>query len=82
MCAAIQDFMSLVEAPPAELRGSWDAREDRCLNVGVQGGFLPHASVFRISASVMAALAATSTRLEVTVYAAEAGSKSRKRKIT
>lgn len=75
--AAIRDFMSLVEALQTDLRRTWDACEDRCLNVGVQGGFMPNASAFRISASAIAALAATSTRLEFTVYAAEAGSRPR-----
>ena len=80
--SAIRDFASLVESLPPDLRGSWDTCEDRCLNVGVQGGLVPHASGFRISASAIALLAATSTRLEFTVYAAETGSEPRNRNAT
>ncbi len=79
---AIRDFTSLVESLPPDLRGSWNTCEDRCLNVGVQAGLAPHASAFRISANAITALAATSTRLEFTVYAAETESKPRNRKAT
>jgi hypothetical protein len=67
---AIHDFTRLIEALPPELRRVWDGCEDRCLNVGVQGGLGPHASAFTISASAVAAAAAVSARLEFTVYGA------------
>jgi len=69
---AIGSFVQLVSALPPDTRRLWDACEDRCMNVGIQGGLGPQATAFRIPADALAALAAVSARLEFTVYAAGA----------
>jgi hypothetical protein len=69
---AIRRFAALVESLPGDLRGYWDRCEDRCLNVGIQSGFAPHASAFRISVESIAKLASMAARIEITVYRPDA----------
>jgi hypothetical protein len=66
--SGIGELARRVEAPPGRLRELWDSCEDRCFNVGIQGGHVPHATAFPISARTIAALDAISARLEFTVY--------------
>ena len=77
--AAVRDFADLVETLPADLRNLWNDCEDRCLNVGVEGGASPDASAFRISTGSIVALAAMSARLEFTVYGSRVPPKRRRR---
>lgn len=65
---AILHFARLIESLPPDARRLWNRCDDRCLNVGIQGGPVPHASAFRISANALGRLAAITARLEVTVY--------------
>ena len=68
---AIMRYAMLVELLPSDIRRLWDECEDRCLNVGIQGGLAPDASAFRISTASIAKLAAIAARLEITVYSVE-----------
>ena len=68
---AIGRFASVIESLPDNLRRQWNACDDRCLNIGIQGGYEPHASAFRLSSDTIARLAALAARLEITVYSAE-----------
>ncbi len=70
---AILEFAGLIESLPGSIRALWDGCEDRCVNVGIQGGIAPHASAFQISPAAISKLAAISARLEITVYAADGG---------
>jgi hypothetical protein len=66
---AIARFADLVESLPSDIRTHWDKCHDRCLNIGIQAGPVPHASAFRIASTSLAKAAAISARMEVTVYA-------------
>jgi hypothetical protein len=76
--ATVLELTRLIVSLPPDLRALWDACEDRCLNVGIQGGMSPHASAFRIAASTILEMAATSARLEFTIYGAAASDGARR----
>ena len=67
---AVVRFAELVESLPSEHRLRWDQCHDRCLNIGIQGGSVPHASSFRIATTSLAKAARVAARIEITVYAA------------
>lgn len=67
---AIRRFAALVESLPGEIRKYWDACDDRCLNIGIQSGFAPHAKAFPISMESIRKLSSIAARIEITVYRA------------
>ena len=68
---AVRRYVALIEALPAAIRELWDACSDRCLNVGIQAGQLPHAAEYRMSPASVAGVARIRAGLEVTVYGTE-----------
>jgi hypothetical protein len=66
---AVARFVRLVRALSSDARRAWDDSDDRCLNVGIQGGSAPDAAVFPIAAESVAGMAEIGARLAVTVYA-------------
>ncbi len=69
--AAIDHWVTIVDALPAHLRSLWDACTDRCLNTGIQSGFSPHASRLAVSEGSVKGAARIAVRLVFTVYAAD-----------
>jgi hypothetical protein len=71
--ATLGRFIALLSKLSPPLSASWEACDDRCLNIGIQGGLAPHSSGYRVDAETLAGLAAISTRLEITIYGAVQG---------
>ncbi len=68
---AVQRYVGLVEALPADVRAVWDASVDRCLNTGIQAGWKPSAYPVQLSADSISRAARISVRHQFTVYAAD-----------
>ena len=68
---AISRYAAIFDALPPELRAVWDSCTDRCVNVGVQAGFHPHAFPLLASCEAIAKLARLRRRLQITLYAPE-----------
>ena len=66
----LDGFLSLVESLPVPLQTLWDDCDDRCFNVGVQAGVLPHAAAFFIASSTLRRIADVNAHIEFTVYGA------------
>jgi hypothetical protein len=68
---AVQRYVGLVEALPADVRAVWDASVDRCLNTGIAAGWRPNAYPIQLSAHSISRAARISVRHQFTVYAAQ-----------
>ena len=68
---AIAQFVTIIQSLPGELRRLWDACDDRCFNVGIQGDAAPYATVFSLTRASLAAVADLGARLDITVYGSE-----------
>lgn len=66
----LDGFLSLLESLPVPLQTLWDDCDDRCFNVGVQAGVLPHAAAFFIASSTLRRIADVNAHIEFTVYGA------------
>lgn len=66
---AISRYAAIFDALPPELRTVWDGCTDRCVNVGLQAGFHPHAFPLLASREAIAELARLGLRLQITLYA-------------
>jgi hypothetical protein len=63
-------FTALIEALPRPARARWNQCKDRCANIGIQAGLMPHAASFIASPKAIAALARIGMRIELTIYGA------------
>ena len=68
---AVSRYAAIVDTLPPELRVVWDSCTDRCVNVGLQAGFRPHAFTLLASPGNIADLARLGLRLQITMYAAD-----------
>ena len=66
---AVSRYAAIFDALPPELRAVWDSCTDRCVNVGLQAGFRPHAFPLLASRNAIAELARLPLRLQITLYA-------------
>ena len=66
---AISRYAAIFDALPPEMRAVWDSCTDRCVNVGLQAGFRPHAFPLLASCDAIAKLARLGLRLQITLYA-------------
>lgn len=66
---AISRYAAIFDALPPEMRAVWDSCTDRCVNVGLQAGFRPHAFSLQASCDAIAKLACLGLRLQITLYA-------------
>lgn len=64
----IAAFMELIEPLPGMLKETWRECEDRCFNVGIQGGLRPPSLEFSLPAQLLSRVASANVRLAVTVY--------------
>lgn len=71
---AISRYAALFDALPPELQAAWNSCDDRCVNVGVQAGFHPHAFPLLASRDSISELARLGIRLKVTLYAPDPAS--------
>ena len=69
---AIARYAAVFDALPSNLRAVWDSCADRCVNVGLQSGFRPHAFALTASRESIAMLERLGLRLQITLYAPEA----------
>lgn len=67
---AVSRYATIFDTLPLELRAVWDSCIDRCVNVGLQSGFRPHAFPLLASPGNIADLARLGLRLQITMYAA------------
>ena len=66
---AVSRYAAIFDALPPEQRAVWDGCTDRCVNVGLQAGFRPHAFPLLVSHNAIAELARLRLRLQITLYA-------------
>jgi hypothetical protein len=66
---AVSRYAAIFDALPPEQRAVWDSCTDRCVNVGLQAGFRPHAFPLLASRNAIAELARLQLRLQITLYA-------------
>ena len=69
---AVARYAAIFDALPPDLRAVWDSCADRCVNVGLQAGFRPHAFSLTASRECIATLERLGLRLQITLYAPEA----------
>ena len=65
---AVSRYAAIFDSLPDELRAVWASCIDRCINVGLQAGFRPHAFPLQVSPSAIAELARLRLRLQITLY--------------
>lgn len=65
---AVSRYAAIFDALPDELRAVWASCTDRCINVGLQAGFRPHAFPLQVSPSAIAELARLRLRLQINLY--------------
>lgn len=66
---AVSRYAAIFDTLPPELRAVWESCTDRCVNVGLQAGFRPHAFPLLASPETIADLARLRLRLQITLYA-------------
>lgn len=69
---AIRRLSALIRSLPPEARRLWDAAKIRDFNVGVQGGWKPHARTVKLAPGTIRIASSLKARLVVTIYAARA----------
>ena len=69
--AAIDQFVTLIRARPANAERQWRGCQERRFNVGIQGGTAPRMQEFVIPTQSLAGMIAIGAELSITVYAME-----------
>jgi hypothetical protein len=69
MDRVLRSLLDLIDSLPRPLRTLWDQCDERCFNIGIQGGGSPHFSVFSISTETLHRVSAVHARVDFTVYA-------------
>ncbi len=65
----IARFCDALEHLPTAVRGLWNAATVREFNIGLEGGFHPHASEWRLSNKLLRRISALGASVGITVYA-------------
>ena len=68
---AVSRYAAIFDTLPPELRAVWNSCTDRCVNVGLQAGFSPHAFPLLASSGAIAELSRLRLRLQITLYSPE-----------
>ena len=65
---AIRTLAALVGQLPRKVRRVWNHAHVKDFNIGIQGGYKPHSSVFPLNVKTINAVARLGARIVVTVY--------------